>query len=80
MSKKPVVAIYPGTFDPVTNGHLDVIGRAFKWSRDETKAELANVHLSNLPEQLAFFSGDIAEAGKRTVGTREMGDAVLAAL
>ena len=21
------VALYPGTFDPVTNGHLDVIGR-----------------------------------------------------
>ncbi len=26
MSKK--VAIYPGTFDPITNGHLDVIKRA----------------------------------------------------
>ena len=23
-------AIYPGSFDPVTNGHLDVIGRALK--------------------------------------------------
>ena len=22
------IALYPGTFDPVTNGHLDVIGRA----------------------------------------------------
>jgi pantetheine-phosphate adenylyltransferase len=22
------IAIYPGTFDPVTNGHLDIIGRA----------------------------------------------------
>ncbi|MBP9893152.1 MAG: adenylyltransferase/cytidyltransferase family protein, partial [Planctomycetes bacterium] len=21
------IAIYPGTFDPVTNGHLDVISR-----------------------------------------------------
>jgi pantetheine-phosphate adenylyltransferase len=21
------IAIYPGTFDPVTNGHLDIIGR-----------------------------------------------------
>ena len=42
---------------------LDVIGRAFKWSRDETSKELASVHLSNLPENLAFFSGDIAEAG-----------------
>jgi len=24
---QPVVAIYPGTFDPVTNGHLDLISR-----------------------------------------------------
>lgn len=24
----PKIAIYPGTFDPVTNGHLDVIHRA----------------------------------------------------
>ena len=26
----PVVAIYPGSFDPVTNGHLDLIGRGAK--------------------------------------------------
>jgi pantetheine-phosphate adenylyltransferase len=24
------VGLYPGTFDPVTNGHLDIIGRALK--------------------------------------------------
>jgi pantetheine-phosphate adenylyltransferase len=24
------VAVYPGSFDPITNGHLDVIGRAAK--------------------------------------------------
>lgn len=27
---KKRVALYPGTFDPVTNGHLDIIGRAVK--------------------------------------------------
>jgi len=26
-SSKPVIAIYPGSFDPVTNGHLDLIER-----------------------------------------------------
>ncbi|WP_299549113.1 pantetheine-phosphate adenylyltransferase [uncultured Helicobacter sp.] len=26
----PKIAIYPGTFDPITNGHLDVIERACK--------------------------------------------------
>lgn len=25
---RPLVAIYPGSFDPLTNGHLDVIARA----------------------------------------------------
>ncbi|CAI2719697.1 pantetheine-phosphate adenylyltransferase [Nitrospina watsonii] len=26
--KRPRIAIYPGTFDPVTNGHLDIMKRA----------------------------------------------------
>ena len=26
----PDIAIYPGTFDPITNGHLDIIERAAK--------------------------------------------------
>ncbi len=29
MNKK-IIAVYPGTFDPITNGHLDVIRRAVK--------------------------------------------------
>ena len=45
------------------DAQLDVIGRAFKWTRDDTKAELAKVHLSNLPENRAFFSGAIDAAG-----------------
>src|SRR5262252_10204943 len=24
---RPVIAVYPGTFDPVTNGHLDLVSR-----------------------------------------------------
>jgi NitT/TauT family transport system substrate-binding protein len=45
------------------NAHLDVIGKAFKWDREKTKNELTKVHLANGPENLAFFSGDIASAG-----------------
>jgi NitT/TauT family transport system substrate-binding protein len=41
----------------------DVIGKAFKWDRQKTQDELAKVHLSNLPEDLAFFSGAIDAAG-----------------
>ena len=30
MVHKPVIAIFPGSFDPITNGHLDVIKRGAK--------------------------------------------------
>ena len=30
MNKKNIRAIFPGSFDPITNGHLDVIGRGIK--------------------------------------------------
>jgi NitT/TauT family transport system substrate-binding protein len=43
--------------------YYDVVGRAFKWSREKTRDELGHVHLANLPENLAFYSGRIDEAG-----------------
>jgi NitT/TauT family transport system substrate-binding protein len=45
------------------SSQYDVIGKAFKWDRQKTQDELAKVHLSNLPENLAFFSGAIDAAG-----------------
>ena len=42
---------------------LDIVARAFKWSREDTRSELGTVHLANLPENLAFFSGSIDSAG-----------------
>ncbi len=45
------------------DAHLDTIAKAFKWTRDDARDELAKVHLSNLPENLAFFSGAIDAAG-----------------
>jgi NitT/TauT family transport system substrate-binding protein len=43
--------------------YLDVVAKAFKWDRAKAKAELGKVHLANLPENMAFFSGAIDAAG-----------------
>ena len=43
-------AIYPGSFDPVTNGHLDIIQRGCKLFDEIIVAVLVN------PDKQAFFS------------------------
>jgi pantetheine-phosphate adenylyltransferase len=43
-------AIYPGSFDPVTNGHLDIIQRGCKLFDEIIIAVLIN------PEKIPFFS------------------------
>lgn len=43
--------------------NLDTIAKAFKWDKDHARQELAKVHLSNLPENVAFFGGAIDAAG-----------------
>ena len=47
---KKVIAIYPGSFDPLTNGHLDLIERGSKIFDELIVAILRN------PEKLALFS------------------------
>ncbi|MDQ3804631.1 MAG: pantetheine-phosphate adenylyltransferase [Acidobacteriota bacterium] len=64
-------AIYPGSFDPVTNGHLDIIERGSKLFDEIVIAILVN------PEKRALFSIEErramieeAAAGMRTHGCR----------
>lgn len=38
----PLITIYPGTFDPITNGHLDVIARATRFADPLIVAVLNN--------------------------------------
>jgi pantetheine-phosphate adenylyltransferase len=51
-------AIYPGSFDPVTNGHLDIIGRA-RHLFDEIIVAVSDNPSKNpyfsLPERLGFL-------------------------
>jgi NitT/TauT family transport system substrate-binding protein len=45
------------------DANIATIAKAFKWSDADTRDELSKVHLSNLPENQAFFSGTIDAAG-----------------
>ncbi len=44
------IAVYPGSFDPVTNGHLDIVNRALEFADELIIAILVN------PEKKALFS------------------------
>lgn len=57
----PRIAIYPGTFDPVTNGHLDVIERAARLCDEVIIAVAFN------PEKRGLFTPDERVALLRSV-------------
>jgi pantetheine-phosphate adenylyltransferase len=44
--------VYPGSFDPVTNGHLDIVGRAARLADELIVAVLRN------PNKIAMFTVD----------------------
>jgi pantetheine-phosphate adenylyltransferase len=57
-SMKTSVAIYPGTFDPVTNGHLDLIGRGERMFDRVIVAVLKNAEkqpLFTVPERVEML-------------------------
>lgn len=45
------------------DSHVAVVAKAFAWTEQQARDELSRVHLANLPENLAFFSGTIDAAG-----------------
>jgi pantetheine-phosphate adenylyltransferase len=66
-----VKAIYPGTFDPLTNGHLDLIARGAKIVDELVVAILRNadkgVPLFTVPERVEMIAEAIAGAGFKNV-------------
>src|SRR5437588_469035 len=59
-------AIYPGSFDPVTNGHIDVIERARKLFDEVIVAVAVNDQkqpLFALDDRLAMLRKEIAQLG-----------------
>ena len=62
------IGLYPGTFDPVTNGHLDIIGRAVKLvdrlvigvARNDDKGPLFTTD-----ERVEMVKAEVAHLGDR---------------
>lgn len=73
MSAKAITAIYPGTFDPLTNGHLDVIARGAKIVDHLIVAILRNASkgepLFSVPEREEMLREATAGFGNVSVAT-----------
>lgn len=60
------VAVYPGSFDPITNGHLDIIGRAANVFDRVIVAVLANPRKTPLlpvEERIRIIRDALSDAG-----------------
>ncbi|MHA6289145.1 pantetheine-phosphate adenylyltransferase [Maricaulis sp. CAU 1757] len=63
------IALYPGTFDPLTNGHLDIIGRAVKMVDKlviGVAINAAKKPLFSLDERVDMVRGEVAQFGDAT--------------
>lgn len=73
MAKRQRIALYPGTFDPPTNGHLDVIGRAARMVDRLVVGVAANPGknpLFTLAERVELVQREVAALA--TAGTGEI--------
>jgi pantetheine-phosphate adenylyltransferase len=64
---KEKVALYPGTFDPITNGHLDLVNRAARIFDKVIIAVAEGVHKSpllTLDQRLTLVRESVADIGR----------------
>jgi pantetheine-phosphate adenylyltransferase len=70
---RPRIAIYPGTFDPITNGHMDIIRRATRVADHLIVAVARNAGknpLLGVDERLELVRAEIAELDRPAEGRR----------
>jgi pantetheine-phosphate adenylyltransferase len=67
-ARGPRIGLYPGTFDPVTNGHIDIIGRAARLMDKLVVGVAINTGkgpLFTLEERAEMVRAEIAEIASR---------------
>jgi pantetheine-phosphate adenylyltransferase len=72
LAPKTVIAIYPGSFDPITNGHLDLIERGSRLADKLVVAILRNESknpLFSVEERMAMLTEAVRPFGNVEVGT-----------
>ncbi len=65
---KPRIGLYPGTFDPVTNGHIDIIGRAARLMDKlviGVSISTGKGPLFSLEERVELVEAEVQEIAKR---------------
>jgi len=62
--KENLIAVYPGSFDPPTNGHIDIIGRAAKIFPNVIVAITHNYnknHMFTLEERISMMKESVSK-------------------
>jgi pantetheine-phosphate adenylyltransferase len=72
---KPRLALYPGSFDPFTNGHLDILGRALRIF-DRVEIVIAVNSRKGAAQSAMLSPAERAELIRAAVSERGWGDRV----
>ena len=68
MTQSKSIAVYPGTFDPITNGHLDILVRALRVFQTVVVTIAPNIRKNPLfttDERIAFIRDALADYSSR---------------
>lgn len=76
MTRAATIAVYPGTFDPITNGHLDILERALRLFDHVIVVVATNIRkqpLFSADERIGFIRDAMPDYAERLELTQDSG-------